>query len=50
VAQTWIEDELYRGARVVGASPFCNYRRRDLKRRRMLANARRLLLERGDMH
>jgi hypothetical protein len=48
VAQIWLEDGLYGDARVVGASPFCNYRRRALKRRRALANAHRLLLERGE--
>jgi hypothetical protein len=50
VAQTWVEDGLYGDARIVGVSPFCNYRRRALKRRRALANARRLLLEGGDAH
>jgi hypothetical protein len=33
VTQTWVEDRIYRDARVVGASPFCNYWRRTLKRR-----------------
>jgi hypothetical protein len=32
VAQTWVEDGLYGDARVVGVSPFYNYRRRGLKR------------------
>jgi hypothetical protein len=50
VAQTWLKDGLYGDARVVGASPFCNYRRRALKRRSALANVRSLLLEGGDMH
>jgi hypothetical protein len=36
VAQTWVEDGLYEDVRVVEASPFCNYRRRALKRRRTL--------------
>jgi hypothetical protein len=45
VAQNWVEDGLYRDARVVGASSFCNYQRRALKRRYMLANACLLLLE-----
>jgi hypothetical protein len=44
VAHTWVDDGLYGDAHVVGASLFCNYRRR------MLAKARRLLLEGGDMH
>jgi hypothetical protein len=48
--QNWVEYGLYEGARVVGASPFYNYQRRALKRRRTLANARRLLLEGGDTH
>jgi hypothetical protein len=47
VAQTWVEDGLYGDTCIVGASPFCNYRRHALKRRRILANARRLLLEGG---
>jgi hypothetical protein len=50
VAQTWVEDGLYGDAHVVEASPFCNYRRHALKRRRMLANVCRLLLEEGDAH
>jgi hypothetical protein len=50
VAQTRVEDGLYGDACVVGASPFCNYHRPALKRRRTLANARRLLLEGGDAH
>jgi hypothetical protein len=45
-----IEDGLYRDTCVVGASPFCSNQRRALKRRHMLANARRLLLEGGDTH
>jgi hypothetical protein len=50
MAQTWVEHGLYEDARIVGASSFCNYRRRNLKRRHTLANACRLLLEGGDMH
>jgi hypothetical protein len=50
LAQTRVEDGLYGDACVVGASPFCNYHRPALKRRRTLANARRLLLEGGDAH
>jgi hypothetical protein len=50
VAQTLTEGGLYRDVRVVGASPFCNYQRCALKRRRALVNARRLLLEGGDAH
>jgi hypothetical protein len=45
-----VEDELYGDARVVGASPFFNYRRCALKRRRALANVHRLLLEGGNAH
>jgi hypothetical protein len=48
VTQTWVEDGLYGDACVVGASPFCNYQRRALKRRRALANAHRFLLEGDD--
>jgi hypothetical protein len=43
VPQTWVNDGLYEDTRVVGASPFYNYRRR------ALANVCRLLLE-GAMH
>jgi hypothetical protein len=50
VTQTWVKDGLYGDARVVRASPFCNYQRRALKMRHALANARCLLLEEGDAH
>jgi hypothetical protein len=50
VVQTWMEDGLYIDARVVGALPFFNYRRRALKRQHALANVCRRLLEGGDTH
>jgi hypothetical protein len=36
VAHISVEDELYENTCVVGASPFCNYHRRTLKRRHAL--------------
>jgi hypothetical protein len=50
VAQTWVDDGLYGDARIVGVSPFCNYRSWALKRRRALAKPCRLLLEGGGAH